>query len=368
MTLPTCFDDVYRGQKVLVTGHTGFKGSWLCLWLHELGARVVGYSLPPPTEPSHWRLLKLDLESHAGDVRDPAALADVLNRARPAAVFHLAAQPLVRLSYRETVETFATNVLGTVNLLEACRAVGGVGAVVAVTSDKAYENRESPTGYRETDPLGGSDPYSCSKGCADLVTTCYRESFFSPRGYGVAHHTLLASARAGNVIGGGDWSEDRLIPDAVKAAAQREPVLLRNPRSVRPWQHVLEPLAGYLRLGQRLLEGDVSCAEAWNFGPDDESHVEVETVVAQMGAFWPEVRHTAAAARDGPRETKTLRLDSGKARARLGWRPVWGWAEAVARTALWYRRYYERGAVFSREDLAQYVGDACRRDRGLGAP
>jgi CDP-glucose 4,6-dehydratase len=353
--------DNYRGKTVLVTGHTGFKGSWLCLWLRELGARVVGYSLAPPTEPSHYRLLGLDMESVIADVRDAEALRAVVERSRPSAVFHLAAQPLVRRSYREPVETLTTNIVGTVNVYEACRAAGCVRALVSVTSDKAYENRESPTGYRETDPVGGSDPYSCSKGCAELITKCYRASYFPTQGYGSAHHTLLASARAGNVIGGGDWAEDRLIPDAVKAAARGEPVTLRNPRSVRPWQHVLEPLSGYLLLGARLLEGREEFAEAWNLGPDAQGDVEVEAVAARMREFWPGLHYLVAPDPSGPHETKMLKLDSSKAREFLGWRPVWDWAEAVERTALWYRRYHEEGVVCSSEDLTRYMLDARRR-------
>jgi CDP-glucose 4,6-dehydratase len=361
------FGGAYSGRTVLVTGHTGFKGSWLCLWLGQLGARVVGFSLPPPTEPSHFRLIDLDLESVLGDVRDRHAVEDIVARYQPAAVFHLAAQPLVRLSYREPVETLTANVLGTVNVYEACRSAGCVRALVSVTSDKVYENRESPTGYRETDPVGGSDPYSCSKGCAELITTCYRESYFPPRGYGLAHRTLLASARAGNVIGGGDWAEDRLIPDAVKAAARGEAVLLRNPRSVRPWQHVLEPLAGYLLLGQRLLEGRVDCAGAWNFGPDDHGNVEVEAVVARMRECWPELQYVNAPESNAPPETKLLKLDSSKARTRLGWKPVWTWAEAVERTALWYRQYQRTGTGSSLEDLSRYRQDAARRECVWGA-
>jgi CDP-glucose 4,6-dehydratase len=351
----------YNGRTVLVTGHTGFKGSWLCLWLQELGARVVGLSLAPPTEPSHYQMLTLDMESFLGDVRDPAALRAVVERCQPSIVFHLAAQPLVRLSYREPVETLTTNVIGTVNLYEACRAAASVRAIVSVTSDKAYENRESLVGYRETDPMGGSDPYSCSKGCAELITTCYRASYFPPQGYNSTHGTLLASARAGNVIGGGDWAEDRLIPDAVKAAVRGEPLTIRNPRSVRPWQHVLEPLSGYLQLGGRLLEGKTECAAAWNFGPDVEGDVAVEAVVAKMQECWPDLRCRIAADQVGPHETRMLKLDSSKARDHLGWRPVWDWTEAVERTALWYRHYHEQGLVSSREDLTQYIRDARRQ-------
>jgi CDP-glucose 4,6-dehydratase len=351
----------YRGRTVLVTGHTGFKGSWLCLWLRELGARVVGFSLAPAAEPNHFGLLKLEMESILGDVRDAAAVRSVVEGYQPSIVFHLAAQPLVRLSYRQPVETLTTNVLGTVNLYEACRGAGCARAIVSITSDKAYENRESLHGYRETDPMGGSDPYSCSKGCAELVTACYRASYFSGTGNSSSDRTLLASARAGNVIGGGDWAEDRLIPDTVKAAARGEPALLRNPRSVRPWQHVLEPLSGYLMLGSELLRGHADFAEGWNFGPDDEGAVEVEAVVRKMRECWPDLRYHVAPDPCGPHETRMLKLDSGKARQRLGWRPVWDWTEAVERTAHWYRRFHEQGTVCSREDLARYVQDARRR-------
>jgi CDP-glucose 4,6-dehydratase len=360
------FAHTYRGRTVLVTGHTGFKGSWLCLWLRSLGARVVGLALPP-TDPSHYRLLPLDMESCIGDIRDPAALADVLRRYQPTAVFHLAAQPLVRQSYREPVETLTSNILGTVNVYEACREASCVRAIVSITSDKAYENRESPTGYRETDALGGGDPYSCSKACAELITTCYRESYFPPQGYGPSHRTLLASARAGNVIGGGDWAQDRLIPDVVRAAARREPALLRNPKSVRPWQHVLEPLAGYLLLGQQLLEGRPEYACAWNFGPDEQGTIAVEEVVAKMRECWADVRYTFAGCPAGPHETKVLKLDSSKARDRLGWRPVWRWEEAVERTASWYRLYHERGVICSQEDLERYTREARRRGCVWGA-
>ena len=356
--MPRCFGDVYRGRTVLVTGHTGFKGSWLCLWLGQLGARVVGFSLPPPTEPSHFDLLTCKPESILGDIRDRDALDRAFANHQPEIVFHLAAQPLVRLSYRDPAGTLATNVLGTVNVYETCRTTSSVRAIVSITSDKAYQNRESPIGYKETDPLGGSDPYSCSKGCAELVTTCYRHSFFPQGQWGRTHSTLLASVRAGNVIGGGDWAADRLVPDAIKAAARNEPVFLRNPASIRPWQHVLEPLAGYLLVGQRLLQGQTEDAEAWNFGPADEGNVEVQTVVQKMQQTWPRVRPLAAPQALGPCETKILKLDSTKACTRLGWRPVWTWAEAVARTTRWYRDYYEQQTVRSQEDLESYVQDA----------
>jgi CDP-glucose 4,6-dehydratase len=362
--LPRCFADAYRGRTVLVTGHTGFKGSWLALWLRELGARVVGFSHPPPTRPSHFDLLGLDMESAIGDVREPAALTDLFRRAKPEAVFHLAAQPLVRRSYREPAETFTSNVVGTLNVFEAARAAGSVRAIVSITSDKVYENLESDAGYVETDRLGGSDPYSCSKACCELLTSCYRQSYLPNAKFGKDHHTLLASVRAGNVIGGGDWAEDRLLPDAVRAAVTNEPLRIRSPRSVRPWQHVLEPLAGYLLVGQKLLEKQVSAADAWNFGPEDEGNVEVETVAGRFREVWPKLRVEVTANPSGPHETKVLKLDSGKAKRELGWRPVWGWREAVGRAADWYRRQHEEGAVASRDDLRDYV--AAARRLGLG--
>lgn len=352
------FADIYRGRTVLVTGHTGFKGSWLCLWLQELGARVVGYALPPPSQPSHFELLKLDMESVIGDVRDLEAVKNVVKRTRPDAVFHLAAQPLVRRSYREPVETFATNVVGTAHVFEACRGCDSVRAIVSVTSDKVYENRESAVPYVEDDTLGGSDPYSASKGCAELVTASYRRSFFPPATYGKDHRVLLGSARAGNVIGGGDWAEDRLIPDAVRAATRGEPVVIRNPRSIRPWQHVLEPLAGYLALGQKLLEGKPEFAEAWNFGPDDEGNIEVGRVINRLHEVWPALRSEPYAGPAGPHETKVLKLDSTKAQRRLGWRPVWGWEEAVSRAGRWHRRLHEGQGVGSSDDLHDYVAAA----------
>ena len=253
------FNDIYRGKRVLVTGHSGFKGSWLTMWLGRLGAELCGVSLPPETEPNHFRLLNPPGRSEWCDIRDAEKLGSVLREFRPEIIFHLAAQPLVRLSYRKPVDTLAVNVGGTVNLLEAARNVPELRAVVVVTSDKCYRNSEKAEGYRENDPLGGYDPYSASKGCQELVAASYRDSFLRAAGVG------LATARAGNVIGGGDWAADRLVPDLVRAAAAGAVEPLRSPSAVRPWQHVLEPLGGYLLLGQRLLEGDAAAASAWNF-------------------------------------------------------------------------------------------------------
>lgn len=355
------FADIFRNKTILVTGHTGFKGSWLCLWLESLGAKVVGYALKPPTQPNHFELLEPDVISIIGDIRDREKLGKALETHKPDVVFHLAAQPLVRYSYLNPVETFETNIMGTVNIFEACRSVNSVRAVVNVTSDKCYENKEWLYGYREIDPMGGYDSYSASKGCAELVTSSYRRSFFNPADYGKKHSVLLASARAGNVIGGGDWSEDRIIPDIVKAASRNERVSIRSPKAVRPWQHVLEPLAGYLMLGQKLLEGKVEFADAWNFGPDEESHVEVEKVVKGAKERWDRVEYEVRA-NENLHEAGLLKLDCSRARAVLGWGPVRGFEDAMDATIRWYREYYENGSVRSKKDLEEYAasmrGDA----------
>jgi CDP-glucose 4,6-dehydratase len=347
MDLSASFGRAYAGRTVLVTGHTGFKGSWLCLWLTRLGAHVVGLSLPPATEPAHWPLLALaDVDSQHVDLRDAAAVRSLLARTRPSVVFHFAAQSLVRRSYREPQATFDTNVLGLVNLLEAVRAVGGVDAVVNATTDKVYLERADHA-YAESDPLGGHDPYSTSKACAELVSECYRNSFFAGTG------TRSATARAGNVIGGGDWAEERLVPDLVRAAIGDGRVALRHPQAVRPWQHVLEPLSGYLRLGEALLAGE-AVEGAWNFGPDESATLSVGEVVALFAREWPGVQaHTQPG--EHPHEAATLRLDCRRAARELGWRPVWDAATTLQRTARWYRDFHERGVVGSADDLQDFV-------------
>lgn len=349
---------LWAGRRVLVTGHTGFKGSWLSLWLHHMGAHVTGFALPPPTVPSLFAAARIDeLVDHVeGDVRDAAALRRTVEACAPEVIFHLAAQPLVRLSYREPVETYATNVMGTVHLLDAARHAAGVKAIVCVTSDKCYENREWVWPYRESDPMGGHDPYSNSKGCAELVVSAWRSSFFNTAG------PLLASARAGNVIGGGDWADDRLIPDLIRALASGTAPLIRSPASVRPWQHVLEALHGYLMLAEYLLAGEKAFADGWNFGPSDEDARPVSWIVERLQAAWG--NHRAALADSGPQphEATLLRLDSSKARAELGWRPVLPLATALEWISEWHKAV-DDGADARATTLAQI--DRYVRRQGL---
>lgn len=342
------FSGVYRGRPVLITGHTGFKGSWLALWLSELGARVTGVALAPESSPNHWGLLDLAIRDHRQDINDFRAFCEIVSDTSPQIVFHLAAQPLVRRSYRDPLNTWTTNIIGTANVLEACRQTPGVLAVVVVTTDKCYENREWPWGYRENDRLGGHDPYSASKAAVELLAASYRNAFFNARGA-----PLVATVRAGNVIGGGDWSEDRLIPDLARAIAVNAPLEIRSPNATRPWQHVLDPLAGYLLLGQRLLEGRREYADAWNFGPDSDGNCTVQQVLDGLREHWPKATWCTSNAKQ-PHETTLLRIDSTKARCRLGWKPVWNLSVAVSITAHWYRAYFDQARTLSREQLADY--------------
>lgn len=327
--------DFWIGKRVLVTGHTGFKGSWLVLWLRALGAKVSGYALEPPTDPSLWRQLGLheEIVSHVADVRDFPALARACKEARPDIVFHLAAQSLVRPSYEDPVGTYATNVMGTVHLLEAVRQTPSVRAVVNVTSDKCYENREWARGYREDDPMGGRDPYSSSKGCAELITAAYRSSFFDRTSNGA----VIATARAGNVIGGGDWAMDRLVPDFVRATRQGAPVRIRNPQATRPWQHVLEPLYGYLSLAERLWDKGHAYASGWNFGPADEGAVSVETVISTLVSLWGTPARWIGNPGTHLHEAHFLKLDSSKSRNLLHWKPRLDLPTALAWTVEWYK-------------------------------
>ncbi len=344
----TSLPSIYAARRVLVTGHTGFKGSWLCRWLEQLGAEVAGYSLPPPTTPSHHALLAPTFREWTADVRDARTLLTACTEFRPEIVFHLAAQPLVRQSYREPLTTFETNVTGTANVLEACRQTDSVRAAVIVTTDKCYRNREWVWPYREADELGGHDPYSASKACAELVVSSYRDSFLREQGI------LVASARAGNVIGGGDWAEDRLIPDLVRAAVAGESPTVRNPQATRPWQHVLEPLAGYLLLGGHLLAGQTEFAEAWNFGPSPAANLTVAEMAARMAAHWPAVHCHTPLQTDQPHEATLLMLDSTKAHHRLGWYPVWDVDTTLARTAEWYQACHGQHRLLTDTQLADY--------------
>ncbi|MBF0401135.1 MAG: CDP-glucose 4,6-dehydratase [Magnetococcales bacterium] len=337
----TITPDFWRGRRVFLTGHTGFKGSWLSLWLHTLGAEVKGYALEPPTDPSLFQLCRLDqwVDSTIADIRDAETLQTVMQQARPDIVFHMAAQPLVRASYQQPVATYATNVMGTVHLLEAARRCPSVQAIVNITTDKCYENREWHWGYRENEPLGGHDPYSSSKACSELVTAAYRNSFFHARS-DAQPAIALASARAGNVIGGGDWAVDRLIPDCVRALLDGRAIVVRNPHAIRPWQHVLEPLLGYLLLAEQLVERGTPLATGWNFGPWDEDARPVESIVSRLCALWgPEARYRLEVDPSQPHEAAYLKLECSKARAELGWTPRWRLEQVIESIVAWTKAY-----------------------------
>jgi CDP-glucose 4,6-dehydratase len=346
-------DGFWRGKRVLVTGHTGFKGAWLSLWLGQLGAEVSGYSLPPPSQPSLFEAGSLAgrMRSLEGDVRDLPGLSAAFRELRPEVVLHLAAQSLVRPSYDDPVTTFGTNVMGTVNVLEAARAQPETRAVVVVTSDKCYENREWPWGYRENEAMGGHDPYSSSKGCAELVTAAYRRSF---AGAGVG----IASARAGNVIGGGDWATDRIIPDFVRAVSRGQPLRVRNPGAVRPWQHVLEPLAGYLLLAERLFDEPTRFGEGWNFGPADGDAQPVSWVVDRFARNWGQGVTWQADPGPHPHEANFLKLDCSKARNLLEWRPRLSLEQALLWVTDWYREFSSGtdAAQLCLSQIAQFEG------------
>lgn len=346
------FNNIYKGKKVFVTGHTGFKGSWLTLWLNSLGAEVIGYSLPPNTEPSLFNVLDLKNKciSIFGDIRDKEWLNKVFTEHKPEVVFHLAAQPLVRLSYFEPVETYETNVIGSLNVLEAARKCSSVKAFVNVTTDKCYENKEISRGYREDEPMGGHDMYSSSKGCVEIMSASYRRSFLQG-----AKPYAMATSRAGNVIGGGDWAADRLIPDCVRFINKNKPIEIRNPIAVRPWQHVLEPLSGYLLLGQKLLEEGEKFTEGFNFGPNQESVLTVADVAKRVVENYGK-GEVIVHKKDDLHEANLLMLDIEKARKVLNWKPVYSADEAIKNTVEWYKKFYnnEKMLEFSIEQIMDY--------------
>ena len=340
----------FAGRRVLVTGHTGFKGSWLCLWLSRLGAEVSGFSDAIPTDPNHFAMLQLELDDRRGDICNPAAIDSAIADTRPEIIFHFAAQSLVRKAYSDPLTTYRANVLGTLAVLEAARK-SGVGAVVVATTDKVYRNDESGRRYREEDELGGADPYSASKACVELMARSYRDSL------GGDGTPLIATVRAGNVIGGGDWADDRLVPDLMRAAFSGATARIRNPRSTRPWQHVLDVLAGYLTIGSRLLGGERDCADAWNLGPQSDASLTVQDLLDPIGAQLPQLRVDLRPDHSGGREAALLQLDSTRAMQRLGWRPRWE-GEMIERTIAWYRAFYERGRVISAEQIDAYEAAA----------
>lgn len=323
----------WRGKRVLLTGHTGFKGSWLSLWLQAMGVQLRGVALPAPTSPALFDIAGVaeGMDHQIADIRDYNRIQALFSEFQPEIVIHMAAQPLVRRSYQQPIETYATNVMGTVHVLEAARQTGSVRAIVNVTTDKCYENREWVWGYREDEPMGGFDPYSNSKGCAELVSSAYRKSFLKPEGI------ALATARAGNVIGGGDWAEDRLIPDILRALEQQIPVLIRNPHAIRPWQHVLEPLSGYLLLAERLYKQGQTDSEGWNFGPCDEDAQPVQWIVEHLCHAWGNGASWSLQAGEHPHEASFLKLDISKARQRLHWAPRWSLETALSRIIDWHQ-------------------------------
>lgn len=330
--------EFWLNKKVFVTGHTGFKGSWLSLWLQKMGAHVTGFALAPPSNPNLFELAQIaeTMQSLTGDIREYAAVKHAIHMEQPEIIFHMAAQSLVQTSYQNPIETYATNVMGTVHVLEAAKQTKSVKVIINVTSDKCYDNKDWLWAYREDEPMGGVDPYSNSKGCAELVTSAYRHSYLNG-----TNTAALASVRAGNVIGGGDWAANRLIPDIIKACIHKQPVLIRNPHSIRPWQHVLEPLAGYLLLAEKLWYNKADYAEAWNFGPYEQDMKEVSWIAEQLVTLWGDDASWKLNAAEHPHEAKLLKLDSSKARARLHWQPQWSLQQALNAIVKWYKAWID---------------------------
>lgn len=356
------FSNAFKGKTVLVTGHTGFKGSWLSIWLKQLGANVIGYALEPYTENDNFVVAKLGskIRSIIGDIEDYGKLRRVFDEYQPEIVFHMAAQSLVRLSYKQPKSTYGTNVMGTVNLLECCRLTDSVKVIINVTSDKCYENRESTRGYREDDPLGGYDPYSSSKACSEIITSAYRSSFFNAK----QNNKALSTVRAGNIIGGGDWREDRLVPDGIKALKNNKPIRIRSPISVRPWQYVLEPLSGYMALASRMYENGEKYSGAWNFGPAQGSIITVEELVRSVIKHWGEGQYKdlSEGLSSEPHEAKMLLLDISKAITQLGWRPILSINEAIEYTVNWYKAS-DVNYDFCVGQIDDYVGKLTTRQK-----
>lgn len=352
MEIEKLFGSIYKNKVCLITGHTGFKGSWLAHWLTKLGATVIGYSLEPDNNPNHFELLNENYTSIIGNIKDFSNLNEVFDTHKPEIVFHLAAQALVRYSYENPIETYHTNVLGTMNVFEASRNSNSVKVIINITSDKCYENKEWIWGYRENDPMGGHDPYSSSKGCSEILTASYQKSYFNNG------KILLASARAGNVIGGGDWANDRLIPDIIQAANDNKKVEIRSPNATRPWQHILEPLSGYLMLGWKMLEGRREFAEGWNFGPAKSSNIPVIEVVSFAKKKWNKIDFKINRELANNHEANLLMLDCSKANKLLKWVSVWDKEITLIKTIEWYKDYYEKGQINTKLDLINYIKDA----------
>ncbi|EAJ8140405.1 CDP-glucose 4,6-dehydratase [Campylobacter coli] len=350
--------DIYKNKKVFISGHTGFKGSWLSLWLNYIGAKVYGYSLQPNTTPNHFEIINLQdklAQNYFADINDLKKLEEAMIESDPEIIFHLAAQPLVRYSYKNPLETFQTNAMGTFNILSCARKLKNLKAIVIITTDKVYENKEWLWGYREDESLGGYDPYSASKACAEIITNSMRQSFFNIDVFGKSHGVLVASARAGNVIGGGDWSQDRLIPDIIKAASENSLAIIRNPKSTRPWQHVLEPLRGYLMLGERLLLEQKEFATSFNFGPNNEGDLSVEDVLKLASLFWDKISYQVQVDLNTSHEANLLMLDISKARKMLNWTPILNSSLSVEWTIKWYREFYENKITLTSKQLENYM-------------
>lgn len=346
---------IFKNKKVFVTGHTGFKGSWLVLTLQELGCEVYGYALAPETTPNHYELNQIQIDSTLADIRDLNKLTESLHNSKAEIVFHLAAQSLVRPSYSDPSYTYDVNVMGSLQVLQAVRSCQHVNALVMITTDKVYENREINYAYKETDRLGGYDIYSSSKACCEILIDSYRNSFFNLQKYGADHKLLIASVRAGNVIGGGDWCVDRLIPDLMKAASQNQEAIIRNPLSIRPWQHVLDCISGYLLIGAHLLNENKSVAKAWNISPEKDDVMNVESVIKLAQSGWSKIKYIVNSDKNNPHEANLLMLDNSEIKNTLQWKPVFSTSQAIQITTDWYKQYYTQGEILSSMQINKYL-------------